>query len=271
VPAATAHSVWGMTPTLARRAGALTLIVATTAAVAGCGGIGARLTFNDTEKTKVTEIAIDGGSGDVMVTTSAVTETSIKRAIEHSSDPGPSYRMVGTVLHIDTRCGHTCSVSYEIQAPAGVAVTGALHSGNLGLTGIGAADVTLTSGDIEVRGATGAVKARSTSGNITVTDTKGGVTLQATSGDVHAINIGGGPVSARTTSGNVDVRLTVPTGVTAQATSGDVNVIVPPGAYQVHTRTGSGDANVAGITNDAAAKNVLDLRAGSGDVTIAAA
>jgi hypothetical protein len=260
-----------MTPTLVRRAGAVTLIAATTAALAGCSGIGARLTFNDTEKAKVTEIAIDGGSGDVIVTTSAATATSIKRVIEHGTDPRPSYRMVGSVLHIDTRCGHHCSVSYEIQAPTGVAVTGGLTSGDLGLTGIATADVTLNSGDIMVRGATGTVKARSTSGDITVIDSKGGVTLQATSGDVRAVNIGGGPVSAKTTSGEVEVKLTVPTGVTAQATSGDVNVTVPPGAYQVHTRTGSGDANVAGITDDPKAKNVLDVRTGSGDVTVTAA
>jgi Putative adhesin len=259
-----------MTPTLVRRAGAVTLVAATMAALAACTGIGARLTFNDTEKAKVTEIAIDGGSGDVVVTTSAAATTSIKRVVEHSADPGPSYRMVGNVLHIETRCGPRCSVSYEIQAPAGVAVTGGLTSGDLGLTGVGRTDVTLHSGDIVVRGATGTVKARSTSGDITVIDAKGGVTLQATSGDVHALNVSGGPVSARTTSGEVEVRALVPTGVTAQATSGDVDVTVPPGKYRLLTSTGSGDTNVTGIINDPTATNVLDVRARSGDVTVAA-
>ena len=59
------------------------------------------------------------------------------------------------MLHIDTDCGHDCSVSYEIEAPAGVAVRGELSSGDVGLTGSGSADVTLTSGDIMVRDATG--------------------------------------------------------------------------------------------------------------------
>jgi Putative adhesin len=258
-----------MTTILARRGGAVLLVIVTTAAVAACGGIGARLTFTDTEKAKVTEIAMQGGSGDVTVHTAAVSETTIKRVVQHSSDPGPSYRLDGTVLQIDTICGPDCTVSYDIQAPAGVAVTGGLTSGDVRLTDIKSANLTLTSGDIVVDGATAAVKAISRSGDMTVTGAKGPVTLQAGSGDVRAVDLTG-PVNARTNSGDVDVTLSAPASVTAQASSGDVRVTVPPGAYQVRTGAGSGDASV-GVANDPSATNVLDVRTRSGDVTISSA
>jgi hypothetical protein len=257
-----------MTTTLTRHAGAVLLVPVTVAALTACGGIGARLTFTDTEKGKVTEIAMQGGSGDVIVhTTAAGTETTITRVVQHSSDPGPSYRMEGTVLRIDTTCGPDCTVSYDITAPAGVAVTGGLTSGDVRLTDVKSADVTLTSGDIEVHGATAGVTARSRSGDMGVTGVKGAVTLEAGSGDVRATDLAG-PVTARTDSGNIDVTLTEPANVTLEASSGDVRVSVPAGAYQVRADTGSGDANV-GIDNDPTAKNRLDIRARSGDVTVA--
>jgi hypothetical protein len=258
-----------MTTTLTRRAGVLVLIAVTAVALAACGDIGARLTFIDTVKSKVTEIAVQGGSGDVTVHTAAVTETTIKRVVQNHSDPGPSYRMEGSVLRIDTVCGPDCTVSYDIQAPTGVAVTGGLTSGDVRLTDVKSADLTVTSGDIVVSDATAAVKATSRSGDMTVNGAGGPVTLQAGSGDVRAVDLAG-TVDVRASSGDVDVRLTKPASVTAEASSGDVRVTVPAGAYQVRTGTGSGDANV-GIANDPSATNVLDVRARSGDVTISSA
>jgi hypothetical protein len=261
-----------MTPTLTRRAGALTLIAATIVALAGCGGVGAKLTYNDTEKVKITAIDLAGHSGDVQVKTSAIDETRITRVIHRNSDPGRSYQLEGTVLHLNTDCGIHCSVSYQIEAPPGVTVTGTLSSGDVRLTGTGAADVTVTSGDVMVDGATGAVKVTATSGDISVVGAKGPVTLQATSGNLRAVDVAGGPVSAKVTSGDVVIKINTATSVTAEANSGDVQVMVPGGGYQVHAQAGSGDTNIgSGINADGASKNVLDLRAGSGDVTVTAA
>jgi hypothetical protein len=259
-----------MTSNLTRRTGALVLLAAAAATVlTGCGGVGATLTFQDTEKVKVTEIVLTGQSGDVGVTTAAIGETRITRVVQRRSDPDPSYRIEGTVLHLDTDCGPDCTASYQIEAPAGVKVRGELRSGDVALAGVGASDVTVTSGDIVVDGATGAVKVKTTSGDVMVQDAKAGATITATSGDLRAINVGGGPVSARTTSGNVTVQTTTAGSVTAQATSGDVDVLVPEGAYRVNTSLRSGDLEVAGIRNDPSATNVIDVRTHSGDVTLA--
>jgi len=259
-----------MNPRLFRRAGAVTLVAAVTAVLAGCGGgIGAKLTFNDVEKVKVDQIVLDGNSGDVQVSTAAITETRITRIVHSSSDPGMSYTLTGTQLHLGTSCGHNCRVSYEIVAPAGVAVTGQLSSGDVTLDGVGSADAHVRSGDILIRNATGAVKARSTSGDVTVMDSKGPTTLEATSGNVRALNLTGG-VTAKASSGDISIQLDVPASVTAVASSGDIDVIVPAGEYQVRAQASSGERTVSGITSDATSKNVLDVRASSGDVSVSA-
>ena len=263
-----------MTPTLARRAGAVTLIAATAAALAGCGGgIGARLTYDDTEKVKVSEIVLTGGSGDVTVTTAAVSETRIKRIVrtDGSADPQASYRLAGTVLTLDTSCGERCMVSYEIQAPTGVGVRGRLGSGNVTLTDIATAEVTVGSGEVLIDRASGAVSMKSGSGNIVANDLLGGATLVAGSGDVEARGLGGGKaVRAQTGSGDVAVELVQAASVTARTGSGDVELTVPDGAYQVKTRNGSGNAELLGLVDDPTAKNIIEVQTGSGDATITA-
>ena len=261
-----------MTTTLIRRAGVLVLIAATTTTLTGCAGaigaIGAKMTYHDTEKTKITEIVLTGGNGDVVVTTAPVTETTITRVVRRSSDPGPSYRLVGTTLNIDASCGADCSVSYEIKAPAGVAVRGRLRGGDVQLDGVGTTELEVTTGDLTVRDATGPVQVRGTTGDLQVLNAKGPVKLQSTTGDVRALNAGGA-VEARVTTGDIDVVLAAPHSVIAESTTGDVDVTVPQGSYKVVTQAGSGEVDLHGLVSEATATNVLDLKVSSGDINVA--
>ncbi len=260
-----------MTTTLIRRTGAIALSVAATVSLTGCVGVlGARMTYNDTEQAKITDIVISGNSGDVLIRAAAVTQTSIKRVIRRSSNPEQSFSVNGGTLNIDTSCGANCTVSYEITAPAGVAVRGELSSGDIELDGVGATDIRVSSGDLVVKNATGPVQASSGSGDIEVSDTKATVTARATSGDIHAVNVAGA-VDAKATTGDLDIRLASTNSVTAEATSGDVKVTVPPGSYQISANTGSGDKSLHNLTNDAAAPNLINVKTGSGDVTVSAA
>jgi hypothetical protein len=263
-----------MTPTLARRAGAVTLIAVSAAALAGCGGgIGARLTYDDTEKVKVSEIVLTGGSGDVTVTTAAISETRIKRIVrtDGSADPQSSYQLAGTVLTLDTSCGSQCQVSYEIQAPTGVGVRGKLGSGTLALNDIATVDVNVGSGDIAIDGASGTVSLKSGSGDILANDLRAATTLVTGAGDVDARGLTGGKaVRAQTGSGDLRVEVTQAASVTARTGSGDVELMVPDGAYQVKTRNGSGDAELLGLVDDPKATNVIDVQTGSGDARVTA-
>src|SRR4051812_36957705 len=117
--------------TLPRTLGAVPL--AGVLALTGCFATPqARLDFSDTEQAGITEIRITGGSGDVAVRTSARADTSIRREVRYrGGEPGRTYRIEGSVLSIDTNCGRDCGVSYDIEAPAEVAVTGRTTSGDV--------------------------------------------------------------------------------------------------------------------------------------------
>ncbi|GAB1690101.1 DUF4097 family beta strand repeat-containing protein [Krasilnikovia sp. M28-CT-15] len=257
-----------MNPTLFRRAGAFTMVAAAAATLAGCGGIGAQLTFHDVEKVKVTEIRLTGSVGDVAVHTSAIGETRITRIVRSGSDPARGYSLDGTVLTLDTNCGPDCTVAYDVEAPTGVAVRGELRSGDISLVGVGATDVSLTSGDILVHDATAELKAVTTSGNISVEGGKGPTTLRSTSGDLLADRVSG-PVQAESTSGDVTVELAAAAAVTAEATSGDVLVRVPEGSYHVQADSRSGDTRVE-IHDDPKSANLITAKTHNGNVTVQA-
>ncbi len=242
---------------------------ATLLALTGCSvAAESRLDFTDTEKVKITEVEIGPGSGDVTVRTADISEVRIKRTVRYRGDePGRTYRLQGTVLHVDTGCGNQCSVSYDIEAPTGVVVRGEAGSGNLDLTDIAGADVQVGSGSITVAGSSGAVVAETGSGDITVSDLRNTVKLRSGAGSIEGRGLGGGILDAETGSGDITLALDKAAGVRAHASSGNVELTVPQGRYQVRTRTESGDENV-NVTNDPAGQHTLELSTGSGDVTV---
>jgi DUF4097 and DUF4098 domain-containing protein YvlB len=258
-----------MTTPLVRRTGVLALIAVTATTLSGCAGVlGAKMTYDDTEKAKITDIVLSGGSGDVKITTAAVDQTTIRRIIRRTTNPGESYQLSGSILSLDTSCGFNCSVSYEVQTPPGVKVRGSLDSGDIQLAGVSDADVQVSSGDVMVSDATGPVKVRTTSGDIQVLRPHGTVSMVATSGDIRAVDVAG-PISVHATSGDAEIHLATPTSVTADVTSGDINISVPPGAYHVINRSpDDDDFSLNGLTSDLTSKNVLDVKASSGDINI---
>lgn len=252
---------------MSRRVAVLVLAATSVAVLAGCdGAVGAKMTFDDTEKVKVTDIVLTGeGGSDVVVTTGNVTETHIKRIVRGGNGPGPAYQISGTTLTLPTQCGF-CHISWEVQAPIGVKVSGKIHSGNVNLTDVGPVDLAVTSGNVEIDGSSAPVRVKATSGNVTVSRVPG-ATLESTSGDLAAHEVTG-PVDVRVTSGNADLELTKAASVTASVTSGDLTLTVPEGPYQLKQHSAGGDVDVQGITEDAKSPNVLDLRARSGNLTV---
>ncbi|WP_430782189.1 DUF4097 family beta strand repeat-containing protein [Actinoplanes sp. G11-F43] len=267
---------------------ALILAAVSLGALAGCDGVaGARMTFEDVEKTKITEIALAGGSGDVSVTTeSGATETQIRRIVRGITSPDTSYQVAGGVLTLNTDCGPDCHLSYEITAPPGVAVRGEMRSGDVMLSAVGTIDVKMTSGDVMIDRATGPVSLEMTSGDVMVENTSEPVKVRSTSGDLMVVgggpvdvearagNVdvtdGKGPVTARLTSGDISLSLSAASSVTASTGSGEISLMVPPGDYRVSAVSGNGEAVVENVKNNPAATNVLELRSRSGDVAVIA-
>lgn len=197
-----------------------------------------------------------------------MSEVEIKWVVRYrGAEPGPTYRIDGTVLTADTNCGEQCSVSYDVTAPQGVAIRGENGSGDLSLTDVAEVDVTVGSGSVTVNGATGSVRAQTGSGDINVTDIAGAVTLHAGSGSIEGRDLAGGDVTVEVDSGDILLSLAAPRSVWARAGSGDIAVSVPDGGYRVSVRTGSGDQAVD-VIDDLTARNVLDLSSGSGDIAV---
>jgi hypothetical protein len=254
----------GISRTVAAAAGAATLV-----ALAGCAALPQRrLDFSHTEQVKITEIVLRPGSGSLVVHTAPVSNVEVKRVVRYGGDePGPTYRVEGTVLTLDTDCGWRCSVSYTIRAPQGVAVRGENGSGDIELNDVAQADVKVGSGSITVTRAAGAVKAQTGSGDVTVAESAGPVWVRTGSGSVEGVSLGAAGVDATTGSGDISLTLNSPGPVRARAGSGSVELTVPAGAYRLSTRTGSGSMDVR-IPSDPGAPHLLDIETGSGDITL---
>jgi hypothetical protein len=240
------------------------------ATLAGCDGVAnTRVEYSNTEKVALTEIRIAGGSGDVTIRGDGTAgEVRIDRVVRYrGDDPGQTYRITGTNLHVDTDCGRWCSVSYVIQAPAGVAVRGNNGSGDLQLSDVAAVDVHVGSGTITVTESTADVAVESGSGDVTVSAVAGALTANAGSGTIDARGVMGGPTRVETGSGDVSLALSRPAEVRGKVGSGDLTVTVPAGSYRIDVSTGSGEAHV-GVQDSPAGQHLLDLESGSGDITV---
>ncbi|WP_254910215.1 DUF4097 family beta strand repeat-containing protein [Micromonospora sp. NBS 11-29] len=252
----------------------LSVVAATAAAtlivLAGCDTLSfRRLDYDQTERTKVTRISVDGGgSGDVVVRANGpADQVTIKRVVRYQGgEPDSRYEIKGDELVLPTDCGHRCSISWEVTAPPGVAVHGGTGSGNVDLSEVGAVEFTLNSGDLTVNGAAGEVRASTTSGNIRLVEAAGPVRLRANSGDIEARRLASA-IDAETTSGNLLVELDEAAPARLHATSGNVDLTVPQGRYRVRADVRSGDLDVR-VTNDPGASLLLDVSATSGNVTV---
>jgi len=159
------------------------------------------------------------------------------------------------------------SVDYVVHVPAGAHVIVTTVTGNIVVRGVtGAVDATSTEGDVDVNGAGGPVSASSTSGDVRATGLRGDSTLLSVSGDVQAQFDeldGTQAVKAESTAGQITLVMPANASarISAQTISGAIHSCDgdhgngdTPGASVVRT-TGNGTATV-------------NLRAISGDITI---
>ena len=124
--------------------------------------------------------------------------------------PGASGKVTvsGTTLTLDG-CGRWCRVRYEVTAPAGIDLTGAISAGNLRAENLGAVAFTTSSGSIDLTAVAGPVSAETSSGNIRIKRPSDTVEASASSGNV-IVTDARAEVSATTSSGNVELTLVEP-------------------------------------------------------------
>ncbi|HET6211711.1 MAG TPA: DUF4097 family beta strand repeat-containing protein [Micromonosporaceae bacterium] len=227
-------------------------------------------TFTDdtTQQVVITEVNVDGGSGDIVVHGDEPSQVDIHRTFRYRHERVvDTYRIEGTVLHVAARCGDECSVSYVIRAPKGVKISGHNGSGNLRASSVSTVDFSVGSGDVSVRGATGALVVHTRSGNVELVDVAGPVTIGTGSGDIDGLDVRATDVTTETSSGNIKLDLSSVADVRAKTGSGDIRLAVSTGDYRISTDTGSGDVDVRIAHNPNGARH-LDLRTGSGNIVV---
>lgn len=146
-----------------------------------------------------------------------------------------------------------CGADLQIRVPGDVSVTAQVTSGNVTVTGL-----------------TGRLRLLATSGNVTMTDVRGGVTAQATSGNVTGTLLSAAVFYAAVTSGNLALQFTgPPQQVRLQVASGNADITVPPGSrYRLPGSRGSGSWAIASGLSISTASRVIEVMAGSGNVTV---
>ncbi|MFC3448122.1 DUF4097 family beta strand repeat-containing protein [Amycolatopsis speibonae] len=103
-------------------------------------------------------------------------------------------------------------------------------------------------------------------GKITLTRAAA-VDLRGDTGDLEVLSTTG-PVKLSTGTGDIRIGLAKPGAVTANAETGKVTVTVPDGAYRINARSEVGGVETAGVRQDQASANVLDLKSGTGSITV---
>lgn len=199
-------------------------------------------------KGKITAVRLDGiGSGGVTLRGGA-SKMTLHREVKYRSDKptGPTHQIVDGVLTL-RGCGSHCSVSYTVELPAGLPVSGSTSNGSITLSKVGKVDVSTDSGSVRLDGAAGPIKVRTDDGDIRGNGLKGGV-------------------DAETDNGDVTLTPDAPQNVRAKTDNGEVSVTMPAGRYRVSTNTGDGDRRL-GIPNDPSAKYRLDVSTSNGDIT----
>lgn len=197
----------------------------------------------------------DARSGDIEVTVGSGPGVVVHRTVRYRGDakPEPAHRASGGVLTLTNGdCSRECSVDYRLEVPASAKVELHSDSGDIAVTGVAAADLVTSSGEVEADGIAGPLK------------------IRTSSGDVSARNLAGQAVQARSESGAVELAFAkAPASVAVESTSGDTNLMVPSAPYRVEVSTDSGDRKVT-LPTDPVAPAHLSVKTTSGDIQISA-
>src|SRR4051794_39355522 len=154
------------------------VVVCVITAVAGIFAVNSLFDSSKTEKFAVTapvqKLVVAADAGDVKVVATDADRVTVRRTTHWvTSEPKPTQTVSGGVLRLDDDCGgwttFRCETNYQIEVPRGLAV-----------------DVKIDSGDVDVRGVSGAVNLASGSGDVSGHGLAG-TRLRATSdsGDVR--------------------------------------------------------------------------------------
>ncbi|WP_437087533.1 DUF4097 family beta strand repeat-containing protein [Streptomyces sp. enrichment culture] len=240
--------------TTVRRIALLTAALAASLLLTGCSDSGDELKTTAaatvSEAVSAVEVA-DARHGSIRITPGDGPGVTVHRTVHYrdAAEPKPTQKVTGGVLTFTNGCDN-CYVDYELKVPAAAKVTVGNTSGAIEVTGVTAAEIRTSSGE---------VKAEAIAGPLAVETSSGPVTGTALAGPSAVV---------RTDSGTTRLDFAnAPSSVEADTGSGSVTLKVPGGPYKADVTTSSGRREVK-VPTDPAAASTLTVRATSGDVTI---
>jgi hypothetical protein len=212
--------------------------------LAGCGAVGQlgagthhppATTFTVTAR--VTTLVVKGGAGSITVTGSNRAAIAVSEQSSYTkTPPAATHTVSGTTLTLTYTCPaeFACGVSYDIQAPRGVAV-----------------------------------QASSAAGAITVTSLAGPVSAQTSAGLISATGLDSPTASLKSHAGGINASFTsVPASVNASTNVGPISISVPGSAsYHVQVRTFVGSKTIT-VPMDDASPHAISASSDLGSITI---
>jgi hypothetical protein len=212
--------------------------------LAGCGGLsqfGAG-THNAPAQVfavtaRVTTLVIKSGSGSIDVTGSDRGSIAVSQQASYGKTPPTATHVVsGTTLTLGYTCPSefVCSVSYDVQVPAGVAV-----------------------------------QVSSSAGTITLMSLAGPVSAQTTAGLITATGLTSPTASLKSNAGGIDATFSsAPVSVHATTHVGPISISVPASAsYAIDTHTYVGSSTVT-VPKSPASAHAISASSDLGSITI---
>ncbi len=202
--------------------------------------------------------------------------------IEVALQPGPGGVSLEARTSGSANVGTGARVDYDIQLPAGAAVSLQTSSGAVDLSGLtGRVQVDGSSGTVRATGLSGTTTIHTSSGSIRLTDISGDLRVSSSSGSIRAMNVSR-LVEATSTSGRISLDGRFSESSLVRSGSGDVEIGVRPGsAEMLDVRTTSGSIRTRGLAladqqsdrrslrgTVGEGGNTLRIETSSGDVTL---
>ncbi|MFD4661715.1 DUF4097 domain-containing protein [Kitasatospora sp. NPDC058444] len=237
-----------------QQSGRLASFAVLAAAVGGltaCGPV-SDSTFDDDAAVseRITAVRLDTTSGGVTVRgRSGLDHASVHRSVSYGSDkPGATSRVENGVLVLGG-CGRNCSVTYTVDVPAGLPISGQTSSGAVRLSRVGSVQVSTHSGAVELDGV------------------EGGAEVRTTNGAVTGRGLNGDRILAETHNGAIDITSTKPQDVSASTSNGAITLVVPAATYKVSAKSDNGHQDI-GVPDDPSGRYRLTLSTSNGRISV---
>ncbi|MCW4384795.1 DUF4097 family beta strand repeat-containing protein [Salinibacterium sp. SYSU T00001] len=221
-------------------------------ALSGCALLPQK-TFEETldVEEEVTSVRFDGDSGSITVRGVEDQDVvTVHRELRYRFDlPDEETHRVSDGELVLEDCGPQCSVSYTLEVPAGIPVSGSTTNGGLDLSALGEVDV------------------ETSNGRIILAEIDGSVRASTSNGRIEGRELSGGEVDVETSNGSIDLHSDGEQDVTARTSNGSITLIVPEGDYRVDMETSNGRTE-SEVGSDQDAEVHLDLETSNGSISV---